>query len=300
MSKFERMDHTVAYAYSSTLFFIAICLRHPKTFYGLFTLFNTRMSSRPKAIMVCRFKENHQRDWEFVSDTLGVEPVQLEAGRVAGAWRKRAVWASFPMLELLRRRVAPEQILEEGRMPSWRWRERLPTVMASGPQSWNQKCCVETWTGQRWEEGPLRVGEVEQLMGFRRGITEGVFVEDVELSHRQRWRALGNAIHASVMCHIMVSALVTRGYITRDSHLIQSQPWTMDLDGPASSPSWEDLIAGSKELLEQARSISKRKRGGETGTGSLVPAAATRVAAVGPARVVPMVEKAKKESGSKR
>ena len=28
------------------------------------------------------FKEKHQRDWEFVSETLGVEPVQLEAGRV--------------------------------------------------------------------------------------------------------------------------------------------------------------------------------------------------------------------------
>ena len=117
------------------------------------------------------FKEKHPRDWEFVSETLGVEPVQLEAGRVAGAWRKIAFWASFPMLELLRRRVAPEQILEEGRRPSLRWRERLPTVMASGPQSWNQKWCVETWTGQRWEKGPLRIGEVEQLMGFKRGIT---------------------------------------------------------------------------------------------------------------------------------
>ena len=69
-------------------------------------------------------------------------------------------------------------------------------------------------------------------MGFYEGITEGIMVNGVEISERQRWRALGNAIHASVMCHLMVSAMVTRGYVTRDSVLIRSQPWTVDRDGP--------------------------------------------------------------------
>ena len=42
-------------------------------------------------------------------------------------------------------------------------------------------------------KGSLRIGEVERI------ITEGIYLEGVELSERQRWRALGNAIHASVM-----------------------------------------------------------------------------------------------------
>ena len=137
------------------------------------------------------FKEKHWRDWEFVSDTLGVEAVKLEAGVVAAAWRKRAFWASFPMLELLRRQVGPANVLEEGRRAAWRWRDKLPTVMASGPMSWNHKQCVETWSGSRWVKGSLRIGEVERIMGFGTNSTEGIILEGVELSERQRWRALG-------------------------------------------------------------------------------------------------------------
>ena len=206
------------------------------------------------------FKEKHWRDWEFVSDTLGVEPVKLDAGTVAAAWRKRAFWASFPMLELLRRQVQPARVLEEGRRAAWRWRDKLPTMMASGPQSWNHKKCVETWSGSRWVQGPLRIGEVEQAMGFGRDSTRGIYLEGEELSEGQRWRALGNAIHASVMCHIMVSALVTRGYITRDSHRIQSQPWTMDLDGPAT-PSLGELLERSRQVLQSTiRKAPKQKQ----------------------------------------
>ena len=60
------------------------------------------------------FRDKHWQDWEFVSDTLGVDPVKLDAGTVAAAWRKRAFWASFPMLELLRREAQPEGVLEDG------------------------------------------------------------------------------------------------------------------------------------------------------------------------------------------
>ena len=104
------------------------------------------------------------------------------------------------------------------------------------------------------------IGEVEQAMGFGRDSTRGIYLEGEELSEGQRWRALGNAIHASVMCHIMVSALVTRGYITRDSHLIQSQPWTMDLDGPAT-PSLGELLERSKLVLQSTiRKAPKQKQ----------------------------------------
>ena len=154
------------------------------------------------------FKDKHWRDWEFVSDTLGVQPVKLDAGHVAAAWRKRAFWASFPILELLKRAVKPCDVLGEGRRATWRWQDKLPTIMASGSRSWNQTECVETWNGVWWMKGPLAIGEVEVLMGFYEGITEGIVVNGVEISERQRWRALGNAIHASVMCHLMVSAMV--------------------------------------------------------------------------------------------
>ena len=251
------------------------------------------------------FREKHWQDWEFVSDTLGVDPVKLDAGTVAAAWRKRAFWASFPMLELLRREVQPEGVLEEGRRAARRWRDKLPTIMASGPQSWNHKACVETWSGSRWVQGSLRIGEVEDIMGFGRDSTQGIYLEGVELSVSQRWRALGNAIHASVMCHIMVSALVTRGYITRDSHLIQSQPWTMDLDGPAT-PSLGELLAESTRVLQQTVTIKKasgRQRKGRMGkimaAGGLQSAAASSVKAKGSGGVVKMMAKAGGESQAK-
>jgi hypothetical protein len=186
------------------------------------------------------FKDKHWRDWEFVSDTLGVQPVKLDAGHVAAAWRKGAFWASFPILELLKRAVKPCDVLGEGRRATWRWQDKLPTIMASGSRSWNQTECVETWNGVWWLKGPLAIGEVEVLMGFYEGITEGIVVNGVEISERQRWRALGNAIHASVMCHLMMSAMVTRGYVTRDSVLIRSQPWTVDRDGPKLQ-SWSEM-----------------------------------------------------------
>jgi len=244
------------------------------------------------------FKEKHWRDWEFVSDTLGVEAVKLEAGVVAAAWRKRAFWASFPMLELLRRQVGPADVLEEGRRAAWRWRDKLPTVMASGPMSWNHKQCVETWSGSRWVKGSLRIGEVERIMGFGTNSTEGIYLEGVELSERQRWRALGNAIHASVMCHIMVSAMVTRGYVTRDSHLIQSQPWTVDLDGP-ETPGLDELLEQSRQLVQTVRPRKMMQGGGSTARAlENGGSQRTRVAAQG--KVVKVIQKKGKESESRR
>ena len=245
------------------------------------------------------FKEKHFRDWQFVTDTLGVEPVKLDAGDISAAWRKRAFWASFPILELLRRTVGPLQVLEEGRRPAWRWRDKLPTIMASGPQSWNQKDCVETWSGERWIKGPLRIAEVERIMGFGVHSTRDVRHEDGELSDKQRWKALGNAIHASVMCHIMVSALVTRGYITRDSHLIRSQPWTVDLDGPAS-PSWAEVLKLTTALVSggiEKVQVSKRRAALEKTTLEGAPSALQKVRS---GRVLKVALKGKKQSESKR
>ena len=172
------------------------------------------------------FEKKHPRDWEFVSNDLGVRPVVLDAGSIGPVWRKRAFWASFNMLPMQARLVPVQAVLEEGRRPSWRWQEKLPTIMASGWSSWNQRDCVETWEHGGWRRGPLRIGEVEEAMGFGRGSTAGAVMHGRELTERQRWHGLGNAIHAAVLCHVMVSALVSRGVISREDVRVHQQGWT--------------------------------------------------------------------------
>ncbi len=59
-----------------------------------------------------------------------------------------------------------------------------------------------------------------------------------------KWASDGNAIHAAVMAHIMVSMLVAKGYITRDDVRLKGQVWTINQDGPRSL-----RIAGELEWL---------------------------------------------------
>ena len=111
---------------------------------------------------------------------------------------------------------------------------------------------------------------------------------------------MGNAIHASVMCHILVSAMVTRGYVTRDSHLIQSQPWTMDLDGPVT-PMLDAMLAQSKQWVQQSGAPRKAAHSGEGATGERNPGAASKGRAAGAGKVIKVIEKKnKKESESRR
>ena len=135
-------------------------------------------------------------------------------------------------------------------------------------------------------------------MGVGRDSTRGIYLEGMGLSERERWSALENAIHASVMCHIMVSAMVTRGYITRDSHLIQSQPWTVDLDGP-STPMLDDLLEQSHQWVKQSKAPEKATGNRGMATGGATPGVASAGAMVS-GRVVKVIEKQKKESESRR
>ena len=184
------------------------------------------------------FKDKHPQDWAFVGHSLGVKPRVVDAGWIAPVWRKRAFWSSFEMLEMERREITPghhqQGCLEVGRRPTLRWRARMPTIMACGSSSWNQKRCVQMKVKCGWVDGPLRIGEVEQLMGFKKGSTEGALLNGEPLTEKQRWKCIGNAIHASVMCHWMVSLLVTKGYITRDDPRLKGQIWTVNQDGPAT------------------------------------------------------------------
>lgn len=175
------------------------------------------------------FKHKHPRDWDFVAHHLGASPQLLEAGWVSPAWRHRAFWSSFTFLQLEKREAPPESILGPGRRPTWRWRDKLPTITAAGPASWNHKACIQSPSEGAVVEGPLRISEVERAMGFAAGSTDsGTHTE------RQRWKCLGNAIHAAVMAHIMVSMLVAKGYITRDDVRLKGQVWTINQDGPHS------------------------------------------------------------------
>ena len=88
----------------------------------------------------------------------------------------------------------------------------------------------------------------------------------------------------------MVSALVTRGYITRDSHLIRSQPWTVDLDGPAT-PGWAELLEGSARVLQSTIKKGPKRRQQPKGgrlmaAGGLGSTAASAVKVAGSGEVV--------------
>jgi len=65
----------------------------------------------------------------------------------------------------------PAQVLEEGRKPARRWAQKLPTVMASGPDSWNMQACVVEETESGPVFGPLRMTEAERCMGMRTNAT---------------------------------------------------------------------------------------------------------------------------------
>ena len=182
------------------------------------------------------FSKKHPCDWDFVCHSLGVTPVVMDAKAIAPCRRKRAFWSSFPWLELEWREAKPLHFLDPRRRPAPEWQWKMPTIMAAGPRSWNMKLCVEEeqrdeYGRSGWIPGPLRVAEVERMMGFTEGST-AVKIDDVLISELDRWKCLGNAIHASVMAHVMVSVMVTRGYVTRDNGKLKGQPWTLLGDHP--------------------------------------------------------------------
>ena len=232
------------------------------------------------------FQKKHPRDWAFVTHDLGVEPVILDAGTVGPVWRRRAFWASFRMLPLAPQQVPVQSVMEilpggSLRRPARRWREKLPTIMASGWASWNQRDCIEARSGYdgRWVKGPLLVAEVERAMGFGTGCTAGAEIDGVLLTERERWHGLGNAIHAAVLNHVMVSVLLSRGVIHRSHEQLAQQAWTrlwdlthqeyagehsLEGDGPSPNPNPDPNPTPAQRALEAAQ----RRLRDATGTGS--------------------------------
>ena len=142
------------------------------------------------------FEQKYRAEFKYVSAVLKAQPVILRAEHVGACYRKRAFWASFEILPLTRKRVDPISVLDAGRRTTWK---HLPTIVASGTNSWNCKDVVITEEGTT---APLRIWEMEKAMGFPEGYTamQGLRVED-------RHRLIGNAFHAEVMRQLLLMAV---------------------------------------------------------------------------------------------
>jgi len=185
-----------------------------------------RMNKKVHAMWECtHFQRQHPRSWELVTNAVGVTAVTIEAALVAPCYRKRAFWTTFRLLPMTRRDCMPRDFLDAGRRPTWRWKDKLPTIMASGPGSWNMRKCVQ----DRADQGPLRIGEVERIMGLPTHIT-AVQQDGVTLATTYRWRGVGNAIHMSVQRHLLVSLLCDVGLIPLKHERLVDQFWTLSLD----------------------------------------------------------------------
>ena len=191
------------------------------------------------------FEKKHPRDWAYVNEVTGTPAVKLEAGEVARCWRNRAFWASYRLLPLMHREVDPSTLLEPGRTLLHRWRHKLPTITTHSG-SWNMARVVRGIDGR---QGPLTLKEVKRAMGYGQVMLEEALLGNRTVTPQEVWRACGNAIHASVLCHVIVSWLITAGYITRDDPRLEGQPWTVNQDGPKRN--WSTLLRMSEELLEE-------------------------------------------------
>lgn len=199
------------------------------------------------------FQRKHPRDFRFVNEATGTPAVKLDAGVVARCWRKRAFWGSYSMLPLEAPAKPPDPatVLRKGRRLLPRWRRKLPTI-TTHPGSWNMKKVVIDEAGR---QGPLLLQEVKNAMGYGRVPVENATVDGRRVTEKEVWRAMGNAIHASVLCHAMVSWLVTKGYITRDDPRLKGQPWTINYDGPAG---WRELKAQLDAKLAAKRGVVRQ------------------------------------------
>ena len=204
------------------------------------------------------FRRKHRRDFNFVSHDLGVDAVILDAQRISEAHRERAIWASYPIIDLASRVARPQDIMDEDRRPCKQYQHKLPTILCKAT-SWRHKAVVESWVNGRHMVGPLSITEVERIMGYGANSTAKVQWNQEELSVERRWRCLGNAIQAAILKHIMVSMLIARGYITRDDVRLKGQTWTVNQDGPASP--WHNMRTFVKGGLSAAPIKLERHQG---------------------------------------
>ena len=95
--------------------------------------------------------------------------------------------------------------------------------------------------------GPLTVIEIARAMGYGSARIKQARLDGQPLKEKDEWLAIGNSIHASVLCHEIVSLLVAKGYITRDDPRLKGQIWTVNQDGPCGWRKLQQLVDSIKE-----------------------------------------------------
>ena len=203
------------------------------------------------------FSTRHAEDFNYVSESLGVEPVVMCASDLSACYRRRAYWATFSVEEIRRVEVDPNSVLEPGRKALW---SKLPTVVASGTRSWNTRWVVE-------EEGvfkPLEIEEMERAMQYDVGYTD---VEGLQLQDRHR--LVGNAFHAGVLRHVLLNYITSKAMkdraITRNDVRARGIPFVENQDGPkwqGKQFSWlrEARQQSAGSVLEQPQRVSSPGR----------------------------------------
>jgi len=185
------------------------------------------------------FESKFPRDFALVEHVVGVPPVVLCASRLAPAWRRRAWWNSFEVEELpFDPGANPESVLGVGR---WTDKEKLPTVVASGIQSWSTREVVfdEALGGVAAGRQPLTTVEMERCLGMHDG-----FTAMPGLSHRTRHHMIGNSFHVGVVQHII------RAWI------VLLKEFDSTLGFPGEGPTWEQ----KRRRLESVESRSVKRR----------------------------------------
>lgn len=176
---------------------------------------------RPRWFVLENVASMSKADRESITQTLGVEPILIDAALVSAQSRKRLFWTNLPVSQPKDRGIVLKDILEEdetglyqiGRVELRRLDERgvrhdgdttYPLVKKITSRDNNGKSNTLT----SMPEHNLVVGnsrirklmpvECERLQGLPDGYTEGI-------AKTHRYKALGNAFNVDVVAHILAS-----------------------------------------------------------------------------------------------
>ena len=183
------------------------------------------------------FQPKFPVQFELVGTTVGVQPVRLCASRIGPCYRRRAFWNSFAVGQLQFDPAAtPASVLEAGR---WSDQPKLPTLVASGTNSWNTRAVVfdEQCGGQAAVKQPLRAVEMERCQGMPDN-----FTDMPGFNERTRHHMIGNSFHVGVIKHIF------RAWI------VLLREFDSTLGYPGEGPTWEQRQRGL-QLQKAARAM---------------------------------------------
>ena len=219
-------------------------------FFAVYDLFQRvkRVNPAVHAVFECvDSSRTHPQAFRTITETVGWEPVVLEAAEVSACRRRRAFWASFRIEPLRPVEVAVESVLDPGRTTAW---TKLPTIVASGTRSWNTRRVVRDEGGR---EGPLRIEEMERAMGYPPGFTWAA-----GCSYEGRFRVIGNSFHAAVLKHVILCYIAQLAIVTRNDVRGQGRIFCENEDGPFMFQYMWDK--GARRVAHRRRKHKRKKR----------------------------------------